>query len=378
MTGTDAGNQAPGRPRRWALAREGIAAATTQPVATAVAALITAAVCTAILATTGQSAAAEARVLSQIDHAGARTLVFTDPTGRAGLVAAGLDAVAALAGVEWVTGVGPVTDIRTDAVGRAGQPVPARPIYTDLPPAITVIHGRAPAPGEAVAGTDAITALGLADGAGTISGAGYTGPIVATFTATDPLTGFDTGVLTLTEPNPDRPMRTVHVVAASIDDVATLEDAVPALLTMTDPFELVTESPAQLVDLQRVVAGELGESSRQLMLLVLAVGLVLIAVTLYGATANRRRDFGRRRALGASRTAIVTLVLTQTSLAALAGALLGTGAGLAIVQTLEGTQPAWTFTTGVATLTVLTALAAAIPPALAAATRDPVRILRVP
>ncbi|MEK8227221.1 FtsX-like permease family protein [Oerskovia sp. M15] len=86
----------------------------------------------------------------------------------------------------------------------------------------------------------------------------------------------------------------------------------------------------------------------------------------------------RRRALGATRTAIVVLVLVQTGVAALAGVVLGVGGGLAAVHHLTGNLPDPTFTAGVATLAVLIALAGAVPPALAAAHRDPVRILHVP
>lgn len=368
----------PGRARPLRLLREGVATALTQPVATAVAALITAAVCAAVFATTGQSAASEARVLAQVDQAGARTIVFSDPTGRAGLVAEGLDAVAALPGVQWVAALGPAVDVRNAALGEGGTPVASRALYTQLPPVVTITGGRAPRVGEAIASSAALRTLGMPQDAGGVAGDTYRGPVVGTFTAADPLTGLESGVLVRAQPGRNQPLRSVHVVAASINDVAVLERAVPSLLRMTDPVQLVTESPAVLVDLQRVVAGQLGANTRQLMLLVLGAGLVLVAVTLYGATATRRRDFGRRRALGASRTDIVVLVLTQTGVAAGAGALAGTGTGLGLVQALEGAQPGWRFTTGVAILAVLAALAAAVPPAVAAATRDPVRILRVP
>jgi len=107
---------------------------------------------------------------------------------------------------------------------------------------------------------------------------------------------------------------------------------------MTDPSQLQIDSPSILADLQRVVAGEVGANTRRLMLLVLATGLVLISVTQYGATA----------------------------------------AGLTLVHTLAGTLPEANFILAVALLGILSALAAALPPALAAARTDPVRILRVP
>lgn len=53
--------------------------------------------------------------------------------------------------------------------------------------------------------------------------------------------------------------------------------------------------------------------------------------------------------------------------------------GLLVVKvTGEGEIPALTFTAGLAVMTRLVALLGATPPAIAAARRDPVRILRVP
>ncbi len=367
-----------GRPRPLALVREAVAIAITQPVATGVAALITAAVCAVILATTGQAAASEQRVIASIDEAGARTLVFSDPTGRAEIAATGLDRIAGLPGVEWAVGLGPVTDVTAAPLGPAGQRVPARPMYGTLPPAIELIDGRTPQPGEALAGERAVHQLGLVDGAGAVAGDGYRGAVVGTFTAEDPLDAYNGGLLIQTEQDPEQLLRRIYVVARTTQDVETLQQAVPALLEVQERLQVAVDAPTTLVELQAVVAGELGEASRQLMLLVLIAGLTLIGITLYGATANRRRDFGRRRALGASRSAIVALVLGHTAFAAISGTILGTAIGTVTLQLLEGSQPAPSFTLGVATLSVLIALVAAVPPAAAAALRDPVRILRVP
>jgi putative ABC transport system permease protein len=91
----------------------------------------------------------------------------------------------------------------------------------------------------------------------------------------------------------------------------------------------------------------------------------------------RSKDLGRRRALGATRGTIISLVTLRTLGPALLGAALGTGLGIYLTHRLDATPP-WQFTTGTATLALLAALAAAIPPALYAATRDPVRVLRTP
>src|SRR5690606_39708076 len=116
------------------------------------------------------------------------------------------------------------------------------------------------------------------------------------------------------------------------------------------------QSPVALADLQAAVGADLGTFGRTLLL-------------------------GRRRALGATRTTILTLVLARTLLPALLpallGAVIGTAAGLWIAGQWAATPPR-TFTAGTATLAVLAALASTLPPATYAAGRDPVRVLRTP
>lgn len=138
------------------------------------------------------------------------------------------------------------------------------------------------------------------------------------------------------------------------------------------------EASAGVLRLRDAVAGALGASSRQLMLGVLGGGLVLVSVTVLSAVQGRRRDLGRRRAVGASRSAIVVLVLLQTAVAGVMGALVGSVGGVAAVALAAGAAPPWSFSAGVAVATVLIGLVGAVPPALLAAYRDPVRILRVP
>jgi putative ABC transport system permease protein len=119
-------------------------------------------------------------------------------------------------------------------------------------------------------------------------------------------------------------------------------------------------------------------SSRGQLLIVLGVGLLVITITQFGAIAQRCRDFGRRRALGATRSAFVLLVIVQTATAAIIGAAIGSCAGTVFVIRVANAPPPTEFTVGVALLSLLTATLAAVPPGLAAAYQDPVRILRAP
>lgn len=377
-------------PRPVALAGEGVAIARSQPVATVVTALVVAAVCAVILLTTGQSAAAEARVVARIDSAGTRTLVLSDPNGQAVINADSVAAVRALSGVRWVIGLTGVSDVRNTALGDAGRPVAARTIYGDLPTEINLNIGPPP-PGTALAGQAALDQLGATHPAAGIAGTTYDTAVIGIFHAAEPLAFLNTSILiasTLddpadealpgTRPSTQGTLSELYVMVDRVDDVERITRAAPTVLRADNPNAVLVTTPQQLVDLREVISSELGDSSRRAMLLVLAVGLVIVALTLAGAVSQRRRDFGRRRALGASRTAIVALVITHTAVGALIGLLIGGTAGVLGVWRLAGSLPTVPFIAGVAALTLLTALLAAIPPATLAALREPVRILRVP
>lgn len=365
-----------------ALLHEGVAVARSQPVASTVAALIVGAVCAVILATTGQAAATEARVLRSIDEVGIRTVVVRDPTGQARIDPGSVEAVGRLPGVEWAIGFGPVDDVRNAELGDAGNPVPSRTFFGSLPAPVDLTE-REYAPDQAIAGPDALANLGTSQPALGVIGSSGEAAVVGGFDASAPLDFLDGNVLVA--PDRSQPLPTglapvldeLYVQAEAVEDVEVLTRAIPAVLR-SQTTQYSVESPSELIRLRKVVESDLGASARQLMLGVLAAGLLLVALTLIGAVSQRRRDFGRRRALGASRSTVVALVLLQTSAAALVGVAAGGVAGLVLVNRLAGSLPSPGFTFGVVVLTLLTALLAAVPPAVLAAYRDPVRILRVP
>lgn len=361
------------------LARELIAVTRAQRAASLVTAVVGAAVCLLVLATTGQTATTEASVLATVDQAGSRTLVVQDPEGAAGLMAHGLDAVARLDGVDWILALGPAYDVRAAALGSAAPPVTARAFYTPLPPALVHHSGRAPEPGEALVGIGAQRLLGLTQAAGALDAGHDQLGAVGSFRARDPLGDLDDTVLTRGAPGPDAPVRTLYVVARDITDVAPLEAVLPGMLVLKNqPGHLVVSSPTELAQLQRVVGGELGKGSRRVMVGVLLGGLVLICTTMIGATLARRRDFGRRRAMGASRGHLLVFVVAQAGISVAVGATVGTLLGMGALGFVRGELPAWSFCLAVPVLTVIVGLLAALPPAVYAAWRDPVLVLRTP
>lgn len=362
---------------------EGVAGARAQPIITITTALVIAIVCLVVLATTGQSAASEQAVVAHIDSLGSRLVVAFDQSGDAHIQPDSVKDVAALDQVSWAFAVGPVVDL-TNADSPREDVVPARTLFGHTPTALPLTIGRAPGAGEAIIGTDAARTLGLRDGVGVVTDGTRAWPVVGVFQADGPLSGLKgtvlvaAGATTVGAGAHPPEARYVYAMARDVGAVGLLSRALPAVLRSQHASAITIDEPSGVIELREAVAGELGRSSRMLMALVLAVGLSIITITVTGAVAGRRRDFGRRRALGASRTAIVVLVLLQTATAGLAGAIVGTGAGLVVVHNLAGREPSLGFTCGVAALSFLIALVGSVAPAILAANRDPVQILRVP
>jgi putative ABC transport system permease protein len=348
--------------------------ALTQPVATAVTFLLVATVCTVILATTGQTVAAEAQVLSRIDLAGTRSITVLDSGGRAGLTVSAVDRISLLSGVEWVIGLGPAQDA-TNAQIEGGRPAPIRTLYGDLPGIVTATSWDR-ATGTALIGSEAQAVLGLDVPAGGLILGDRELVILGSFTADEPLAFLNRSGLTVYDTG--GAIRSIQILARQPADVEPLARAVVMVLDPLDPSSVAVETSAALADLRTAVAGELGRYGRNLVSLVLSVGLVLVGLSVYGTVSARRRDFGRRRALGASRPTIVGLVIGQTLLAAAGGTVVGSIVGLLMIRRATGALPAPGFPVSIATLALLTATIAALPPAMIAAFRDPVRVLRVP
>jgi putative ABC transport system permease protein len=113
---------------------------------------------------------------------------------------------------------------------------------------------------------------------------------------------------------------------------------------------------------------------------VIAAAGGLFSVLSY-AVGRRRREFGIRTALGASRAQIRRLVVHDGMMVALAGIAIGAAAAWSLARTLESLQYGVTMGDplswgAVFALLLVTTLAAAWRPARAAASADPIMLLR--
>ena len=348
------------------------------PVSSAILFLLTAGVCAFVLGTTGQTVQAEQSVLARIDDAGTRLITVTDSDGTAHIPASAVDRSGRVSSVDWVIGVGTVQDGVNSAVGDGGNRIPVRDLWGALPDGF-VVNGRVPRPGEGLIGNEAVGEAGLEGPLGSLDVGQGQVAIVGGFVAAPGLEFLSSGVIVQPDVDDrDALLRSVHVLASSASQVGVVTQSVLSVIGAADPLALGLQTSQVLADVRIAVAGQLGSFSRNLVLVALGVSLVLVGLVVYGSVTLRRQDFGRRRALGARRSDVVALVGAQSGLVALLGVSLGVVAGSLAVWRLTGQLPDVPFTLAVGALVLLAVLVASIPPALVAAFRDPVRVLRVP
>lgn len=358
------------------LVREAIRSAAASRVPTALVALLVAAMCLTTILTVGRAAAAQQQVQQRLEDAGSRLLQVTDAKSLGFLTAATVDQAAGLSTTERVLGVTVPQDVTSTAVG-GGTPVPAWQVLGDLHDAVELVAGRWPAVGEALVASGAQDTLGLDVPVGAVSTSDgrTTLAVVGAFRARAPFTDFDAGLVAPAAPGV--PAHSMRVIAQDAASSGITQAGIVALLARRDPADLSIVSPTTLADLQGEVVGDLARYNRTLLVAVMAAGAFLVSVVSAADVLLRRRDLGRRRALGAPRWALTVLVVVRATCGGLIGATLASALGL-ILTARTGQAPPLAFVAGTAALGVLAAAVSSVPPAIAASRQDPVRVLRTP
>jgi len=365
------------------LVLEGARIALAARIPSAATAFMCGAVVLAALATAGQTAASERAALTALANPGARLVTITDDDGRAGIHVESVEILRRSAQVETVLGIGRVADVRTvtDDGVRLSPPVPMATLYGGG--ALLGLHELSRAADTVFIGPVAQRALGWQEPVGTLQTQwGRDFGAVGRFTARTPfdsLNGMALRVPTAQaqQSDPGARLYRIYVLATSLEAVPTVERvAHDALVTDSRSFSVTASK--QIVEAQRIIGSSLGKSSRQLVLLILLGSLLVLTVSGAAWVFARRRDFGRRRALGASRSDLALLVLIQTLLPALLGIALAATAGRAAVVLITGSRIPWAFVWGVTLLVLLVSMVASLAPALLASRVDTARILRVP
>ena len=356
--------------------REAVASARSQVVASLLTIVVVAGLCAAALLTSGRTVAAEQAALAQLDAVGTRSIVVR-ASAEAGLTTQVLRNLGAVEGIDTVTGFGPIVDGR-NAAFSGGPPFAIRTAYG-------TIGSRDMGDNEYLAGPvayaspEAAAGLGLVDGAGGVTtDTGEHLSVIGDLAVPQHLEFLEPLVVSPASVEGEEPLAMLVVLAASPPDVAAVETLVRSLMRDGEPGQITVETSAQLAAIRAAVSGQLTIYGRSTVLLILVVSAVLVAVNLFALVTMRRKDFGRRRALGASRGLIVALLLIQVLVLAVVGTALGVAVAL-VSLTLSGEPKAGIeFAGAVAVAGILAAAFAALPPALVAARRDPLHELRVP
>ncbi len=288
-----------------------------------------------------------------------------------------LDRLANIDGIEWSAAFSSAIDA-TNTLIADGTRVPVRYIFSDHLSRLGV--NAVPELGStAYASKDALYLLGLADTGGAITlTTAKTVAIGGQIAVPDYLKGFEPVVLIPAQRNETETINVVMVVAETPELVAPLAAATLSVLAAEDPTKVTVETSESLAQLRALIQSQLKGSSRSLVLSLLAVMTLLVAVILYGLVMLRRKDFGRRRALGATRSYIIVLLVCQTALLAMLGIGIGTVVATAITLLMHDGLPGTEFTLSLAILTFAASIVAALLPATVASRREPIRELRVP
>lgn len=354
------------------LLREALAAARCSPIPSALVALVVAATTCVALVTVGRQAALEADLARELAGPAARTLTVTDNENSGTLRPATVEVLDGLSSVEAAVG----STIPVDVVnGAVGDPkVALTGLVGDTGRAITLTRGRLPlTDGEAVVSVEVQRRLGLAEPVGFLSTAdGRQWAIVGAFEPKAPFT--DLSGMAVTFPSAPTSLRQVQVISTSIDVASATQNAALSIMA-AGANKLNVNSPLGAAATGKLVEQQVTGFGRSLLLFILGAGGFFVAVVVLSDVLIRRRDLGRRRTLGITRGDLVLLVALRTTAPAGLGAVCGLGLGLGL-GALGGHVPDPLFAIGVAVLACLTALLASVPPAVLAANRDPVSVMR--
>ncbi|WP_406245399.1 ABC transporter permease [Microbacterium sp. M] len=332
--------------------------------------------CVAVLMTTGRTIGAEQAVLNSIDNAGSRAILVRAQPG-AGLTTDVLDRLSTVNGLEWVGGFGAAQDY-ANAAFPEGPVVPVRKLYSLQVENIGIPAASIPNSGAFASERALITAQVDGSLAYFVNEAGEQLPVINAISVPDYLEFLEPAVFV---PGDLEPASRIGLLVAVVSHPRYIEPVsvlVKQLLGNVDADQITVETSVEFANLRSIVGSQLGWSGRTLVFILLGITAFLAATVQYGSVLMKRRDYGRRRALGATRMLVASIVIGQALLQSIVGSIIGCAVSFAVITIIGDPQPPWTFYLGVGILAILTGLIAAIIPSAVASRRDPLKELRVP
>ena len=347
-----------------------------QPASALVTIIAVAAMCCSVLLTSGRTVASQQEVLASLDAIGTRSIVVrAEPA--AGLESDVVDRLRRIEGIEWVAAMGPATDAE-NASFAGGAKVPLRLLWAwDTQP----LHVDSPGvfPNESVWLSDAAAvALGIPAPSGALkTAAGVEYPVVGTALVPDYL-AFLEPLAVVPQEDDNGAVAILIVVAEKPELVPAVTSATTSMLGVGDPSTITVNTSESLALLRETLGSQLADSGRLLTLIIFALTGLLTATVQLGLVVLRRKEFGRRRAIGASQRLIVSLIVSQTALLSSLGSVVGVTSSLVVLAVLGNPLPSASYSVGIAVLAIAIGAMSAVAPAAVASRRDPIKELRVP
>lgn len=339
-----------------------------------------------VLGTAGLSAAAQAKVLSTVDQVGTRSVAVYNKQMNTGLPSRILDSLERMDIVESAVGFGETTDV-TNASFSGGKRVALRLVYGQLGRELLhraqhtgVTHQSVEAgkPLIAFASEDAFDVLGIpSEGGGVrVIDEGIDVHIIGSMIMPEHLNKMTPTILAPVETIDH--LSVIYLSAQSSEYVPLLAELVRSELRELSSEDYAIETSQAYATLRAAIDGELTASSHTMIISSLSAGAGGTMLVVWAVVLLRRKDLGRRRALGASRLMILGLMMGQVAVLTSCGSLLGTGVSSAILLYLAQPIPPLEFMSALVIALSSASTLLTILPALWAANRDPLSELRVP
>ncbi len=339
--------------------------------------IVISAVCAGILILgVGAASTTEQRVRGTLEAPSQRIAIVTDPGQDIGINPTAADLIANTTGFDWVIVVGELLD--TSVPAQPDNPIPTRPYTGQLPAPINLLSGRLPQPGEAVVPESLASASGIDGPWGQLDlGPALSAPIVGIVHDAPDTPIIGSVALVAAKPEDLDPSR----ILAQVSSSAELPNSIPLLRSAAnadraDDLEVATTDADTRIRLD--LASELADNRRRIGRATLGIAALLSFVTAVVLVSAHQRRFGLQRALGASRPAIVGSITAFAVTSSAIGAGIGAAASriAAGLSDLDPAEPR--FTAASITAVGIAATIGAVPPAIVAAFKDPVSVLRSP
>ncbi|QHC54508.1 hypothetical protein GSU10_01755 [Rathayibacter tanaceti] len=339
--------------------------------------VVVAATTSTLVLTAGRTQALEAAVISQVDEASSRAVVLSLGDD-AGVKLDVSNTLGAVRGVSWVGAFGAAVDAENGLV-PGGRRVTVRTLSSHAAGEDLLPRDQNPSSTVALASEEALKTLGFDTASGFIvTSTGEEVSIGGKITPPSYLADLEPLILVRGLQADTELASIIIVVATRAADVPALAATLPLLVGANDARAVTVKSSAAVELLRTGVQSELATSTSVSVSLALLGGGLLVTLLVMSNVVLRRRDYGRRRALGASRGFVVGLICLECLCAAVPGALIGTTGSYLLLSWNGVPVPDSKFAFATIILGLIISVLSTIPPALVAANRDPIAELRVP